>query len=201
MCPCYWLFCTAVEGGKGQDGRQAVDQRPHEFVCVVWQRGRISKSSDSSHPVSGPSWADVLPSEGASSGVFFLVGIHEPEGEEVMWLMLPPSTLASKARPAHTHSLSTKLLEHQDHQSSWCPKRHFCFWKISICHNESLELSSKSWGSCCWVLDLHQLSSNLPDGTKPVRLRSVFGWFHSHTPLSFYLCEDFDERDVLPKPN
>lgn len=84
MYPCYWLFCTAVEERKGQNRRQAVDQRPHEFVFVVWQRGRIHKSSDSSHPVSGLSWAEVLPSEGMSLGVLFLVGIHkcEPEGDE-----------------------------------------------------------------------------------------------------------------------
>lgn len=79
-------MCTAVEERKGQNGRRAVDQRPHEFVFLVWQRGRIYQSSDSSHPGSGPSGAEVLPSEGMSSGVLLLVGIHkcEPEGGEVI---------------------------------------------------------------------------------------------------------------------
>lgn len=153
MCPCYWLFCTAGEERKGQNGRQAVDQRPHEFVFVVWQRGRIHKSSGSSHPVSGPSWAEVLPSEGTSLAVLVLVGIHnrEPEGDEdhfnwcclqQRWARLWPDETKGAHSPPTCWSATTRPqvpIKGADVQ-----KRHTCFSKVSICHKESLELSSKS---------------------------------------------------------
>lgn len=162
MCPCYWLFCTAVEERKGQNGRQAVDQRPHEFVFVVWQRGRIYKSSDSSHPVSGPSWAEVLPSEGMSLGVLFLVGIHkcEPEGDEVistdaasnnagrisgqtrpkaLALRQPAGAPGRRRRSKERMSKKTFLFLKNQHLSQ---RRFGTFFKVML----------------CWVLNLYQLS-------------------------------------------
>lgn len=54
MCPCYWLFYTAIEKKQRgeRDGGQAVDQHPYEFVFVVWHPERVHKSIDFSYPVS-----------------------------------------------------------------------------------------------------------------------------------------------------
>lgn len=141
MCPCYWLFCTAVEGRRGQTGRQAVDQRPHDFVLVVWQLGRIYKSSDSSYPVSGPRWPQVLPSEEMSWACcslleFIITSLNEMKSFQ---LTLPPKTLgAFMARRERVHSLSNQPEQQAAgaHHRSWGQKDISVFQKSAFVTKE-----------------------------------------------------------------
>lgn len=46
------LLLIVLHCFREKEGRQAVDQHPHEFVFVVWHCERVYKSSDFSLPVS-----------------------------------------------------------------------------------------------------------------------------------------------------
>lgn len=112
--PLLLIVFTAVEKRRGQNGRQAVDQRPHEFVCVVWHSEWLYKSPGFSHPVSTPlrRHFQVLPTEKMNLGVLFLVVIHEMKPFK---LTLPPKTLGALITRRDTsgaRSLSASKLMH-----------------------------------------------------------------------------------------